>query len=52
MADREKATGKGSANCTSAVITLLLLLAVIVTGTSAYNAREQWWDRYLSFIRR
>ena len=32
--------------------TLLLVLIVIVTGTAAYNAREQWWDQYLSFIRR
>ena len=29
-----------------------LLLVLIVTGTAAYNAREQWWDQYLSFIRR
>lgn len=36
----------------SYAITLLLLLIVVVTGTAAYYAREQWWDRYLSSIRR
>ena len=36
----------------SYAITLLVLLAVFVSGTAAYNAREQWWDQYLSFIRR
>lgn len=36
----------------SYTITLLLLLALVVTGTAAYYAREQWWDQYLSFIRR
>ena len=29
-------------------ITLLLLLAVIVTGVAAYYARQQWWDMYMS----
>jgi len=33
-------------------ITLLLLLALVVSGIAAYHARKQWWDRYLSFIRR
>ena len=29
-------------------ITLLLLLAVIVTGVAAYYSRQQWWDMYMS----
>lgn len=28
--------------------TLILLLAVIVTGTLAYFSRQIWWDMYMS----
>ena len=30
-----------------AAITLLLIAIVIVTGSAAYYAREQWWDMYM-----
>jgi hypothetical protein len=33
-------------------ITLLLLLAVVATGSTAYYWRQQWWDAYLSYIHR
>jgi len=32
-------------------ITVLLLLALIITGTSAYLARQQWWDLYIGLAR-
>jgi hypothetical protein len=32
-------------------ITVLLLLALVITGTSAYLARQQWWDLYISLAR-
>jgi hypothetical protein len=28
-------------------ITLLLLLVLIVTGVTAYYARERWWEMYM-----
>jgi hypothetical protein len=31
-------------------ITLFLLFAVIVTGTTAFHSRNAWWEKYLSFI--
>jgi hypothetical protein len=31
-------------------ITLFLLVAVIVTGTTAFHSRNAWWEKYLSFI--
>jgi hypothetical protein len=33
-------------------ITLLLLTALVVTGTAAYFARQQWWSMYMSFTHR
>lgn len=50
--DDDKYGNPGRSKWASYGITLLLLLAVVVTGTAAYNARDQWWDRYLSYIRR
>ena len=32
------------------VITVLLLLAVIVTGVAAFHSRQQWWDKYMSYM--
>jgi hypothetical protein len=32
-------------------ITLLLLLAAVVTGLAAYEARHEWWDLYLGLKR-
>jgi hypothetical protein len=39
-------TGRRShvARWTRYAITFLLLLAVAVTGTMAYSARQQWWQ--------
>ena len=37
---------------TGRAITLLLLLAVAVTGTMAYSARQQWWETILSQAKR
>ena len=31
--------------------TLILLVAVIIFGTIAYESRQQWWEIYLSYIR-
>jgi hypothetical protein len=31
-------------------ITLLLLLAVIVTGMAVYSSRQEWRELYLSYI--
>jgi len=31
--------------------TLILLVAVIIFGTIAYESRQQWWEMYLSYIR-
>jgi len=47
--DKNHAGGRGKHWVTHAV-TLVLLLAVIVTGAMAYYAREQWWDMYLRLI--
>jgi hypothetical protein len=32
------------ARWTRCAITLLLLLALVATGTMAYSARQQWWQ--------
>jgi hypothetical protein len=32
-------------------ITLLLLLAAVVTGIAVYEVRQEWWDLYLSLKR-
>ena len=50
--DDDKHSNRSRSKWASYGITLLLLLVVVVTGTAAYNARYQWWDRYLSYIRR
>jgi len=31
-------------------ITLLLLAAVVVTGTLAFHSRDAWWQKYLSLV--
>jgi hypothetical protein len=31
-------------------ITLFLLVAVIVTGTTAFHSRNAWWEKYLRVI--
>ena len=35
----------------SVAATLILLVAVIIFGTIAYEFRQQWWEMYLSYIR-
>jgi hypothetical protein len=50
--DDDKYSNPSRAKWASYGIILLLLLVVVVTGTAAYNVRDQWWDRYLSYIRR
>ena len=30
-------------------ITLLLLVAVVVTGILAFHSRNEWWDKYLLY---
>ena len=32
------------------VITLPLFVAVILSGLSAFHARNLWWEKYLSYI--
>jgi hypothetical protein len=32
-------------------ITLLLLLAAVVTGIAVYEVRQEWWDLYLGLKR-
>jgi hypothetical protein len=34
----------------NAIITLLLILAVIATGAMAYYWRDQWWQLYLGYV--
>jgi hypothetical protein len=31
-------------------ITLFLLTAVVVTGALSLHSRNEWWQKYLSFI--
>jgi len=53
MSEPQKAGGNPRrSRWRSHAVTLLLLVAVLATGTVAYHAREQWWQRYLSFIQR
>ena len=33
-------------------ISLFLLVALVVVGTSTYFARQQWWEMYLGYIHR
>jgi hypothetical protein len=47
---KQPQTGGSSRPWVKYAITLFLLVAVIVTGTTAFHSRNAWWEKYLSFI--
>jgi hypothetical protein len=53
VAERDQSKNRNDANphprhWVKHAITLLLLLALIVTGAAAYFARQRWWEMYMS----
>jgi hypothetical protein len=47
---KQPQAGSSSRPWVKYAITLFLLVAVIVTGTTAFHSRNAWWEKYLSFI--
>jgi hypothetical protein len=47
---KQPQAGRPSRPWVKYAITLFLLVAVIVTGTTAFHSRNVWWEKYLSFI--
>jgi hypothetical protein len=47
---KQPQAGRSSRPWVKYAITLFLLVAVIVTGTTAFHSRNAWWEKYLSFI--
>ena len=51
LSNRNPAAPDDSGFLANVAATLILLVAVIIFGTIAYEFRQQWWEMYLSYIR-
>jgi len=44
--------GRRTGRWRARIITIVLLIAVIISGIAVYNSRQQWREMYMSVIHR